>query len=131
MTTGKDTASQNETGSTLVEFALVLTLLLTLTFGMIDFGRYLYAVSVVRSAAQEGARAGIIAQATDADMLAATEAKIVALDLTRITVTPLRPSDDMVEVQVTYQFEWVTPFLAAAAGGDPVEISGSASMAAY
>ena len=55
----KTTSLKAERGSTLVEFAPVLIVLLALTFGMIDFGRYVYAVSVVRAAAQEGARAGL------------------------------------------------------------------------
>ncbi len=131
MMMGKSNSIQAEDGSTLIEFALVLTLLLTLTFGMIDLARYVYTVSVVRAAAQEGARAGVIDQATNADVQSAAEAKIVALDMARVTVTPSWPATDMVEVEVTYQFEWVTPFLAAAFQGGTVEINGRASMAAY
>ena len=36
-------------------------------------------------------------------------------------------SAEIVQVDVTYQFEFITPMLAAVAGG-PVEVSGSASM---
>ncbi len=131
---GKRNSIQAEDGSTLIEFALVLTLLLTLTFGMIDLARYVYTVSVVRAAAQEGARAGVIDQADAEDVQDAAYDKIVGLDPDQVAVdllTPFPLSDEAtVEVQVTYPFEFVTPFLAAAIGG-PVLIEGTASMAAY
>lgn len=45
-----------ERGSTLVEFAIVVTALLTLMFGTIDFGRALYSYHFVAYAAQEATR---------------------------------------------------------------------------
>ena len=49
-----------QTGSNLVEFALVLPLLLTLVFGIIDFSLALYDKAVITNAAREGARAGVV-----------------------------------------------------------------------
>lgn len=117
-----------EQGTTLVEFAAVLVILLTLTFGMIDFGRYVYAVSVVRSAAQEGARAGLV---NINDVQSAVEDKMVALDTSRAGVTVTQPDAETVEVEVTYKFEFITPFLAAAVSNNPIDINGSASMVIY
>ena len=49
-----------QTGSNLVEFAIVLPLLLTLVFGIIDFSLALYDKAVITNAAREGARAGVV-----------------------------------------------------------------------
>lgn len=123
---------KDEQGTTLVEFAVVLIVLLTLTFGMIDFGRYVYAVSVVRAAAQEGANTGIQTDDSGAANLAAVPAavkgKMIALDTTRANVSVSQPDERTVEVEVTYQFEFITPFLSATVSNQPIDINGSASM---
>jgi len=126
---------KDERGTTLVEFSAVLIVLLTLTFGMIDFGRYVYAVSVVRAAAQEGASVGIKVDDAGAVNLAAVptavKAKMIALDTSRAGVTVTQPDAETVEVDVTYKFEFITPFLSAAVSNEPIDINGSASMAIY
>jgi len=117
--------SREQAGSTLVEFTLILMTLLTLTFGMVDFSRAVYAASVVQAAAQTGARAGIV------DLTSVTTAvldKMIGLDLTQVQVAVTQPNADSVEVQVTYQFEFVTPFLATAIAGGGIDLTGSASM---
>jgi Flp pilus assembly protein TadG len=43
-------------GSTVVEFAVVLTVLLTMVFGIIDFGRAVYSYHFVSNAAREATR---------------------------------------------------------------------------
>jgi len=52
----------NQKGTTAVEFALVLSLLLTLIFGIIEFGLFIFDRQVITNAAREGARAGIVAR---------------------------------------------------------------------
>ena len=49
-----------EKGAALVEFAIVLPLLLTLIFGIIEFSLLLYNKAVITNASREGARAGIV-----------------------------------------------------------------------
>jgi Flp pilus assembly protein TadG len=49
-------------GQSLVEFALVLPVLLLLTFGIIEFSLLLYDKAVITNASREGARVGIVAQ---------------------------------------------------------------------
>ena len=49
-----------EKGSVLLEFGLVVTLLLVLMFGIIDFARALYAYHFIASAAREGTRYAIV-----------------------------------------------------------------------
>jgi Flp pilus assembly protein TadG len=46
----------SEQGSAMVEFALVLTILLTLMFGVMDFSRALYAYHFLSNAAREATR---------------------------------------------------------------------------
>jgi Flp pilus assembly protein TadG len=52
----------SQKGASLVEFALILSLLLVLTFGMIEFGIFIYNKQVITNASREGARAGIVAR---------------------------------------------------------------------
>jgi Flp pilus assembly protein TadG len=51
----------NQRGQALVEFALTLPVFLLLVFGVFDFGRAVWAYSMVSEAARAGARAGMIA----------------------------------------------------------------------
>ena len=53
----------NKKGATAVEFAIVLSLLITLIFGIIEFGLFIFNRQIITNAAREGARAGIIARA--------------------------------------------------------------------
>ncbi|MBW2740364.1 MAG: pilus assembly protein [Deltaproteobacteria bacterium] len=52
----------NQKGATIVEFAIVLFLLLTLIFGITEFGLAIFNRHVITNAAREGARYGIVAR---------------------------------------------------------------------
>lgn len=54
----------SQKGAAMVEFAIVLTLLLILAFGIIEFGVILYNQQVLTNAAREGARQGIVSRPT-------------------------------------------------------------------
>ena len=54
--TQRSRSDRNERGSTLLEFGIVVILLLTMMFGIIDFGRALYAYHFVTNAAREASR---------------------------------------------------------------------------
>ena len=129
----KTTSLKAERGSTLVEFAPVLIVLLALTFGMIDFARYVYAISAVRSAAQEGARAGVkLEDLSNLQTVAETAAEnvMVALDVSKANVVATHDTEQVL-VDITYEFEFITPLLAAATTTGTIEIDGSASMFIY
>lgn len=49
----------NQKGAAVVEFALILPMLLTLVFGIIEMGFLFYNKAVLTNASREGARAGI------------------------------------------------------------------------
>jgi len=97
-------------GQSLVEFALGAILLFTLIFGIIEFGRLIYAYSVVANAAREGARfASVNPTATAGDVQAAAQALAVGVP---ITVADYDVDNDTgtVSVTVTHTFTPVTPF---------------------
>ena len=50
----------NQKGSAVLEMALILPLLLTFLFGIVEFSRILSAKQVITNAAREGARAGAV-----------------------------------------------------------------------
>jgi Flp pilus assembly protein TadG len=49
-------------GVSAVEFAIVLPILMIITFGIIEFGLLLFDKQVITNASREGARAGIVAR---------------------------------------------------------------------
>jgi len=51
----------SQKGAAAVEFAIVLVPLILITFGIIEFGTYLYNQQIITNASREGARAGIVA----------------------------------------------------------------------
>jgi len=54
---------RSQRGSTAIEFALILPVIATMLFGVIDFGRLLYTKEVLSNAVREAARTGIVATA--------------------------------------------------------------------
>lgn len=113
-----------ENGSGLVETAIVLMFILSVTFGIIDVSRAVYTNSAVTAAAQEGVRAGII---DVTEIHTAIESKMLGLDMTKANVE-VRNNGDVVEVAIVYDFEFVTPLANVLL--DSVELDGKASMIA-
>ena len=118
-------ALQPEKGQTLVEFALVLMLLLLVSFGMFDFCRAVYTTSVIQAAAQAGARAGMVSLA---GVTPAAEDKLIGLDVAKAQISTVMLTSERIEVQVTFQFEFVTPLIAALVPSGQLELEASASM---
>ncbi len=54
------TFNRNISGSTVVEFAVILPILLVLVFGIIEYGVVMFNRAVITNAAREAARAGIV-----------------------------------------------------------------------
>jgi len=120
-------------GTTLLEVAAVLPLLFWLTFGMIDFGRYFYAASAIQAAAQEGARAGLGTDGVVNLLLAenAAQAGLLTLDTDNIDIRVDQPTLETVAVEISYQFEFITPFFVLMIPDNQFEIRGGASMVIY
>jgi Flp pilus assembly protein TadG len=124
---------ESERGTNLVEYALVLTLLLTTLFGLIDFGRALYAYHFVSDAAREGTRYAVVrgssctspgCPASSGDIEDYLEKVPAGIDANQLTVTTTwNPNGStnctvisnapgcVVEVQVSYNFKFMLPFL--------------------
>jgi hypothetical protein len=56
----KEPTTQHERGQATVEFALVITFLLLLLFGIVDFSRLFFAYATMSNGVREGARYGIV-----------------------------------------------------------------------
>jgi Flp pilus assembly protein TadG len=125
-----------ERGDSLAEFALVLPVLLLILIAILDFGRAIYAYSVVAHSAREGARRGIIlandsniSPADEADIIAVAENAAVGLDRSQLQVTvPAPAEEETVEVLVRYTFDLVTPLIAEALGRTSLMLQSRATM---
>lgn len=152
-TTLESSRLKKEKGSTLVEFALVIILLLTMFFGIAGFGHALYAYHFVSNVAREAARWAIVngstctgdssctAPATPADI--DTYVKNHApggIDTSKIsTVVTFNPPGSngpvvcgttnnspgcTVEVTVSYNFNFIFPFIRST----PLPMSSTSEM---
>lgn len=120
--------SADETGSAVLEFAFALMLLLPLTFGMIDLGSALYAANVIQSAAQMGARAGIVDPATATTTV---YDQLAGLNPANAQVNVVLVDGERITVEVTYQYELLTPLATQLIGDGLIVLTGEASMLIY
>lgn len=117
-------------GAAAVEFAIVLTLLLLIVFGIIDFGRAYNAKVTLAQAAREGARLVALNQS---NVVSRTQAAATGLSPVSVNVVQSCPAGATqgadAKVTVTYTFNFVTPLMALirhAAG--PVTLTGVGEM---
>ena len=107
----------SEKGSSLVEFAMILPVLLFLLLGMADFGMMLQAQAVVANAAREGARSAILVD--EGYTAAAVQAQVAgyiaagiprgATPTTAVTACQLTVSGNhaaMMKVSVVYPYSY-------------------------
>jgi Flp pilus assembly protein TadG len=114
---------RNERGSVVVETALMITVLLLLTFGIVDMGRALYVANTLILAARDGARTAVV-HADDSNILSDTKTVVMSrfnsyrfgadsLLATHITVTEVNKVGSApptsIQVSIAYPFKWLTP----------------------
>lgn len=89
-------------GGAVLEAALVFPILLTLTFGSIEFGYFFYVKHTLQGAAREGARAAIVASATNASVTGDVDAVMQAAGFSsgQYTVS-IRNGTDTADVTLT------------------------------
>lgn len=75
----------SESGQSLVEFALVITVLFLLLLGIVEIGSALHTYMVISQASREGARTGVVG-GSDQDVIQAVAAQCSRLDLDNLTV---------------------------------------------
>ena len=107
----KNLILSQEKGQSLVEFALVLPMLILLTLGTADFCRIAYAATVVHTAAQAGARAGMIdrnvnGSISQANIEAAVTNNFIGLDASQVVVAPVVDANP-VRVSLSYQVDFI------------------------
>lgn len=125
-----------DSGQELVEYALVLPLLLLITFGIIEFGLLFFQYSTIANAAREGARTGIlpVTQACDQACVdgrarAAALALTAGLDPAALTVVVTHPQANTVRVAVTYATSFITgPVIQAVGGSGELTLQSMATM---
>jgi len=121
--------NQKRSGTAIVETAVMLPVLLAVTFGVVEFGRALMVINLMTNAAREGARRAIIKGISTSDVKtlvidqihdtvgATITANNVSVDVTPYTGNP-DPNDeclnastrDLVEIQVTVPYNDVGYF---------------------
>ena len=131
-------------GQTLVEFALVLTVFLLMTMGIVDLGRGILTYNMISNAAREGARVGIYRTNQMSDMCARAIAAVPAAGVTSATCSNSGSSSSVTagtlkvqvqrgtagdatapdQVTLTYAFSPITPII----GTTPITLTAESSM---
>ncbi len=117
-----------ERGDSLAEFALIIPVLLLIVIAILDFGRAIYAYSVVSNSAREGARYGVIEGHTDAGIETRVRESAVGLDQSQFTRIDVTRTITTVNVVVGYNFELITPLVAQVIGRSSIPLASSATM---
>ncbi|MCS7467214.1 pilus assembly protein [Stieleria sp. ICT_E10.1] len=98
---------QTRRGAATVEFALIVPVMLTFTFGLIEMGRISMIKEAVVQASREGARVGIRPTASIEDVQTRINEELAIMNLTSavVTITPsfleeAEPGDD-IKVRIT------------------------------
>ena len=114
----------NERGSTLVEFAIGVTVFVTVMFAVLEFGRALWVHNALSDAARRGARYAVLNSAGSSDQVknivvygnAAGTGQPMLNNLTTANVNVVYNNfglnDGTVSVSITgYQFQFVIPII--------------------
>src|SRR5689334_8674085 len=114
----------SERGTTLVEFAIALTVFLTAMFAVIEFGRCLWVHNALTDAARRGARYAVLHSNTDIDSVknvvvygdpaGGTQAVVPNLTTANVNVSydSIGVNKGTATVSITsYQFQFVVPII--------------------
>jgi Flp pilus assembly protein TadG len=115
---------ENERGSTLVEFAIGVTVFLTAMFGVLEFGRALWVHNALSDAARRGARYATMHSPADSDQVknivvygdpaGGGQPMLENLSTANVNVNynNFGLNDGTVSVSITnYQFQFVVPII--------------------
>jgi len=107
---------RNNRGVAAVELAICLPVLILLVCGSIEFGLLFYNQQVITNASREGARAGIVAETVNADIIQIVEnycsGKLINLNganelqANAVTVSALDADNDL-SVSVIYDYDFL------------------------
>lgn len=82
---------RDDRGAAAVEFALVLPILVVLVFGVVDFGRALFAYNYLTSAVREGGRFAAVQESASSEAAVRTRMNDVYLSQLRTLALPAVP----------------------------------------
>jgi hypothetical protein len=106
-----------ESGSAVLEFALLAPPLVLFLFGMIEFSRYAYTQSALNFAAQEATRFAVVngGNVTNDDVLVLARENLLFLDglATLCILSPTDPTTQTstVSISITYDYDPIVPLL--------------------
>ncbi len=126
---------KDESGAAFVEFGILASIFITLSFAVIDFGRMMWLNNTVEHVAAEGARYAAVrgsnkASPVDADQITtyvqdrATGVPAADMDIS-VTWSPNNNPGGSVTVVVTYDYEYI---IGDMLGFDSVELEGRSTM---
>lgn len=95
-------------GQELVEYALVLPFLILIFAAIIEMAMITFSYNGMNEAARAGARYGIIHPHDAPGIIAAAKAQTTGLVAAYVAVAPSLPGGNVVLVQVTYDYHFVT-----------------------
>jgi hypothetical protein len=105
--------ARRERGTALIEFALMLPLMLALTFCVVDISRAFWAKNAVTQAAREGVRHVVVSPVADSVVVRSRVQEVLlptGLTLSTLTVSGPLPGPRY-EVEVGVAFDWLFPGL--------------------
>lgn len=126
MTTTLPFAKRNESGQTMVEFAMIVPFLILMTLGVVDLGRVIFLNTMFSAAIQEGTRTGAVTS-NFSIIQAAVVDSLVAVNEDEVTIS-IERTDVYTEVGITYTFSPVTPMIANIIGEEGLTLHRSARM---
>ncbi|MPV90351.1 pilus assembly protein [Georgenia ruanii] len=116
-----------ERGASAVEFALILPILILLTFGMVEFGRAYQVQTTLSAAAREGARSVALGKPAEAVGAVKNFDSTITIPDSEITISPSScpttgPTTN-VQVTVSHKHKFLTGFF-----GVDVTLTGKGTM---
>ena len=105
----RNRSSRGESGSISVEAALLLPILMVLLLAFVDFSRLMWTQSVVDSAAAEAARLAVLAEPTDAAVVAMAAKRVAdgGIETAPSVQVGARVSSQPVSVTVSVGFDFL------------------------
>lgn len=102
-------------GQTLVEFTLSAAVVVLVLIGLIELGRYLFAVNTLRNAVREGTRYAIVRPQDDNGITQRVRQSVAGIAPSQVQVQvtfdpPNRSSGSLVTVTASYPFQSVLGF---------------------
>jgi Flp pilus assembly protein TadG len=119
-------------GQAMVEFAMVATVLMLLTMGIVDFSRAIWSFNTLAHLAREGARYGSAPSRTSVQIqnYAVTRAVLPDLSTSNVSVTRgvCGNTNSPVVVTLNYPFHAASGMIAGLWGGGALNLHATASM---